>query len=75
MLLPPPAAPTPTLSPILDDASIEDLLQIDGVELMAKKGSDMLEAPHVPENDEIIREVLMISTENRRLRQEAEVCR
>lgn len=63
---------------VIDEASIEDLLQHDGVELMPQSSAtNQKDVNTYPENDAILREVLMLATENRRLRDqnEASVCR
>lgn len=69
------AAPVGTAL-ILDDATLEDLLQHDGLEL-STPAPDVIktrgEVPVFLENDTVLREVMMIATENRRLREENEV--
>jgi hypothetical protein len=60
---------------VIDEAAIEDLLQLDGVELMPQPSSAHKTGTNTfPENDAILREVLMLATENRRLREQNEVC-
>ncbi len=74
LLQPPPVAPATLVIPILNDTDIEDLLQIEGIELMEKPSGLRSATPVVPENDALVREALMMATECRRLREENEVC-